>query len=359
MAQKRLENMDRRPGRGVTRLSWLALSLSLALLCGCAVRFPGGQPTITLVPTLHIVIPPTNTPAPTSTPEPDTATPEPTETPAPSALSTLTPTPSETPTFGPSPTPTRTYTSTRIPTITRTPSRTPTITLTPTITFTPTPPGPDLNLMRPGLLSRVVSPIQIEMNVLTGAEGKVTIELVGEDGRVISRQVQDFGDKAGRRYWAAPELPFEIDAAAETARLQVLIQDEYGRAAALTSVDLVLLQVGRNEINPSLIDEDPYLIRRPEADEVVSGGLLALEGLARPLNDSALYIELIDERGVVLSLKQLNVPAPVGELSHTPFIVEIPYKVSEVTPVRLVIRQEGSRIPGTVALSSQLISLAP
>ena len=38
---------------------------------------------------------------------------------------------------------------------------------------------------------------------------------------------------------------------------------------------------------------------------------------------------------------------PSGPLSHTPFLLEIPYQVDAPTPVRLTFRQEGSRIPGT------------
>lgn len=362
------------PRRRIPRIDWLSMpekrkigrsTLRLLLTCITAlfcILLLGGctlpvQSTLTetLVPTLHIVIPPTQTPAPTLTLQPDTPTPAPTETGAPAATptETETPAPSETPTFGPSPTVTRT------PTITRIPTRTRTITPTPTATFTPTPPAPLPNLVRPGLLSKVVSPIQMELVVMTGAEGRVTIALVGEDGRVISRQVQDYGGKAGRRYWVSPSLPFEIDGAAEMARLEVSIQDEFDRVEALTSTDLVLMQVGRNEINPAVITQEPYIIRQPEPDAAIDGGLLVLDGLARPVNDSPLIIELVNESGAAIVTKQIVVPPPEGPLSHTPFHVEISYKVNQATPVRLVIRQEGSRIPGTVALSSELITLNP
>jgi hypothetical protein len=199
----------------------------------------------------------------------------------------------------------------------------------------------------------------MEMNIVTGGSENLTIELVGEDGRVISRKVESYGTRPRQRFWIAPDLPFEIDAAAETARLQVITHDEVGRIEALSSVDLLLLQVGRNEINPPAVTQAPFLIRYPEEEEVVSGGLLVLDGLARPLNDSPLIIELVNDRGAAISVKQLVVPAPSGPLSHTPFRVEIPYKVAEPTAVRLTIRQEGSRIPGTIALASEMIILAP
>lgn len=193
-----------------------------------------------------------------------------------------------------------------------------------------------------------------------GEDGKIAIELVGEDGRVISRQIKNYGvDHGGRRTWLAPEVPFEIDAAAETARLQVTTQDQFQRVQGIASVDVVLLAVGRSEINPQAILQEPYIIRQPKPKAEVSGGTLVINGLARPVNDSPVFIDLVTEENVVMSTKQVNVPAPSGPLSHTPFTVEIPYKVDGPTPIRLVIRQAGSRIPGIVALTSELITLNP
>lgn len=271
---------------------------------------------------------------------------------------TVTPWPNNTPTAGPSPTPSRTPTRTRVPTRTRAPTNTPTITYTPTTTFTPTPQAPDQLLLRPGLLSKVISPIQMEMYAISGEDGLVTVELIGEDGRLISRQVLNF-NRGGRYVYAVPTIPFEIPAISEMARLQVRSQDLFGRSVAISSVDLILLSVGRSEINPPAITQEPYLIRFPRPRAVVSGGLLVVDGLARPVNDSILILELTTETGRVISTKTFSVDPPSGQLSHTPFHLEIPYKVDSTTNVRLSIRQEGSRIPGTVALNSILISLEP
>lgn len=340
----------------------LVLAAVIVLLSGgCAAQQILAGPAPTLVATLALSIPRVETPALSATrtlaPTPALAT----ETPDPgyTATRTITPWPSDTSTAGPSPTATRTPTHTRVPTRTFAPTLTRAPTRTLTITNTPTPPAPVLHIVRPGLLSKLVSPIQMELYVLTGHQGLFTIELVGEDSRVISRQVLNRGTEAGRRYWLAPALPFEIQAAAETARLQVSIQDEFGRTAALSSVDVLLLSVGRNELNPALIDQEPYLIRRPRTDDTVSGGTLVIEALARPVNDSPLFIELITEKGAVMSVKRLEIDPPTGSLSHTPFTVEIPYRVSQTTPVRLVIRQGGGRIPGAVALTSRTIILEP
>jgi hypothetical protein len=335
--------------------SCVSLILAAFILGGCSAVGSVLDPVPpTLASTLSIVFASTDTLPATAAEQPDTPVPPVTEMVTSSVTATITRTsrPSRTPTFGPSPTPTRTPTATRLPTLTRIPSR------TPTITFTPTPPAPSLNIVWPGLFSKVVSPITTEMQIISGADSTVTMDLIGEDGRVISRRVMDYGGP-NMRFWTAPELPFEIGTAAETARLQISTRDEFGRVDRLFSVDLLLLQVGRNEINPPAITEEPYLIRRPRRDAEVTGGTLVVEALVRPVNASPLIIELIDEENTVVSIKQVIVDPPTGALSHTPIRVEIPYRVSSPQGMRLVLRQEGSRIPGTVALSSQRIILTP
>ncbi|MFN4293320.1 MAG: protein kinase domain-containing protein [Thermoflexales bacterium] len=90
------------------------------------------------LPTVIVIVPPTETPEPTPTATPtETPTPTPTATPTP----TPTPTPTLTPTHTKTPTPTLTPTHTRTPTptATATPTLTPTSTPTATATQTPTP----------------------------------------------------------------------------------------------------------------------------------------------------------------------------------------------------------------------------
>ena len=90
------------------------------------------------------LVPPTDTPLPTSTETPtptesSTPTPTPTDTPIPTATETPIPTSTETPTPTPTDTPIPTATETPIPTSTETPTPTPTDTPIPTSTETPTP----------------------------------------------------------------------------------------------------------------------------------------------------------------------------------------------------------------------------
>ncbi len=333
------------------------------LLAGCGGDFPGsalltpaGEQAASpvIVPTQSA----SETPAPTAslTPQPPTETALPptetaTETPAPpTATATL----DGTPTFGPSPTITRTPTRTRLPTRTLRPTR------TPTITPTPTPPYAFMRIQKPGPYSRISSPINLEALITPGKDGIVYVELTGEDGRTITRQGLDFKSYIDRRFYISQDIPFEISAAAETARMSIYILDEFGRKSYLMSEELVLMHLGDDDILPFDPIDEPYIVRSPFEGDTIRGGVLRVIGLARLVNDNPLLLELVDENGTVVGSAQVSISRPYGNLSHIPFEAFIPYSVSQSTGVRLTLRQESStRIPGTVYLSSLLLTLEP
>jgi hypothetical protein len=207
-------------------------------------------------------------------------------------------------------------------------------------------------------LSKVISPIRLESVVQAGDDGLVYLELFGEDGRIITSQKLSY--PKGKRYLVVERVPFEIPGVAETARLSLRVMDRFYRRVAISSVNLILLSVGREEINPAESLQSPYIVREPDPDETITGGLLNVEGLARPVNDKPIVIELIAENGQVVGSTQVRLPPPTGDLSHTPFQVSIPYQVDSETSVRLTFSQESSdRIPGTAALMSFNIVLKP
>jgi len=318
--------------------------------------------TITRTATATVTITPTASETATMT---ATATPLPTETftltPSPSSTPTLTSTETLTITAGPSPTNTRTPTRTRRPSITSSITLTRTPTQTSTVTNTPTPPFAMLRLQRPGPMSKVVSPIQIVAMISPGDDGYVYLQLIGEDNRIISQGYLDYRTSIGRTFLIDPLLDFDISAAVESARLILFTRDQYSRLKALSSTDILLMSVGAPEIYPFTELKSPYLIRYPFKDQEIEGGQLPLIGLARPVNDKPIIIELIDQNGRVVGKSEISVPSPTGDLSHTPFNTTIAYTVTDETPVRLTLRQESGNetIPGNVALASMEIVLKP
>jgi hypothetical protein len=215
-----------------------------------------------------------------------------------------------------------------------------------------------LRFVRPGPLSKLVSPILLEAAAHTGANGDIRVELIGEDGQVIMRNILQVGNEAGQQFFLSKNVEFEISTVAEAARLQISVDDEFHRPVALASVDIILLSIGENDRNPVNDGAEPFIIRQPKPDQVISGGIVIVEGLARPFNKQPLQLELITEQGKVVGVKQVFLtPSPDGK--YVPFSVEIPYLVTQARGVRLVIHQDGEHIPGIIALNSLTLFLKP
>ena len=276
------------------------------------------------------------------------------------AVSTQLPTRRPTATVSSTPRPTPTTGSTQIPTGTptlccATPTRTPTRTRT--ATPTPSMPIAGIQILKPGPASRVTSPIKVSAYLEPGSRGRVTIELLGEDGRLLVRKVMAYA--SGVKVHVLTDLEFEISAAAEAARLQISTEDSAGRQVSLNSVDLVLLSMGDPDINPPGDGLEPVVIRQPLENSLVQGGSLVVTGLARPTGTDPLIAELITADGKrVGTTRLIAIPAADGR-EHQDFSVEIPYSISASTWVRLTISERAGRIPGTTYLTSLEILLTP
>ena len=279
-----------------------------------------------------------------------------TKTPAPSFTHTLdgsqTTTITQTITF----TPTRTLipTRTRFPTLTPRPSR------TPTITQTPTPPLAYFRINNIGQFSFVTSPIRPEAIVSPGEDGLIVVELLGEDGRTITKETINYQSYIGRRFGIAPSIIFSLENVSEYGRLMISAKDRYNRTIALTSVDLLLLQLGSNKITAPKDLTEPYLIRQPVKDSIIQGGVIHVKGLARILSTAPIIIECINADGNIIAETKIEIEAPNQIMSHIPFEAYLPYSVEISTNVRFSVRQESaSRLPGTIHLYSFEITLEP
>ncbi len=272
--------------------------------------------------------------------------------------------PTQVPTITPRPaTMTPTATSLPPPTGTATPGPPPTATFPPTSTIPPPTPTPEMpvaeiDITNPGPLSKVISPIPLRALVVPGAEGKVMIELLGEDGRVLVRQLVYLNANLGRKAGLVADVDFDIAAVGEAGRLQITVLDEFGRARALASVDLILLTEGVPDLTIPGDRAERLLIEEPQPGALVQGGVVVLAGQARPISKQSLVAEIITEDGRVVGTRLVDIPAgPVSEHRH--FLVEIPYSVTEPTWVRIILRERGDRIPGTAYLSSVEVLLSP
>lgn len=224
----------------------------------------------------------------------------------------------------------------------------------------PKPRTANMKITGPGPYSKVSSPVKLNALISPGDDRRVYVNLIGENGRLTDSQILDFGSYDSRRFNITAEIPFEINSAAELARIEVYVIDQFGLKIQLISVDVILIQYGDSEITPDDIELEPFIISTPGEGTVVSGGVLVAEGIARTVTDGPLIIDLVDEKGGIVGSGETKVSPPSERNSHMPFQVIVPYTVEHRTRVRLTVRQESTgRIPGTVWLSSLVIFLDP
>ena len=241
-----------------------------------------------------------------------------------------------------------------IPTDTPEPTHTP----TPQATYTPTTiPGHEpaaIEIQAPGPMSKVTSPINLRMNIVSGENEKIQIDLFAEDGRLLSRNVKKV-PRSSQGVDQVIKIPFEIRAAAEVARLTVSTSDKAGRTQALNSVRLLLLSSGSNEINPPGNPSEPFAVFSPDLKEEASGGILNVRGDIWPFNLNPVLMELIGSDGKPLGLRILS----INQLTPQLFETTIAYKVDEPTLARLTLRQQDDRMDGWFYVYSQEITLNP
>ena len=242
------------------------------------------------------------------------------------------------------------------PTLTAPPTRRPT--RTPTITPTPRIPNAVVQIQSPGPGSKIISPLHLKSWVRSGKDGKVRIELLGEDGRLLARKIMSFLS-ADQFIYLDEAIDFEIPGVAEAGRLVISTYDTFGRLSSLASCDLLLLSVGDEEINPPPDVDEPLVIFEPTVNKLIQGSTLVVFGAARPFNDQFMLIELIARDGAQVGYRQfIAIPDPAG--GYVNFAAEVPFKVDKLTPVVITIKAySNGRISGMIYAISREIVLSP
>ena len=229
-----------------------------------------------------------------------------------------------------------------------------------TATSTAPPPLPDadIQIFRLGELSKVVSPISARVYFQRGYVGPATAELHGEDGRLLARQMKEL--VANPQAWAdiTFKIPFEIGAAAEAGRLVIRSNDAFGRPAAVNSVSLVLLSRGTNDFNASDALQKKIIIQQPAENSLVQGGKLLVAGMARTASSQMLRVQILAEDGRIVG-SRLAALAEHKAGEYAQFAVEVPYTVADLTPVRLIVFEDGGQISEFLHLASVLLQLSP
>ncbi len=256
------------------------------------------------------------------------------------------------------------------PTFIDTPSPTPIPqTATPTLIPTPTQPALDspppenvpltsVQILSPGPASKVISPFILRAAVKPGPESVVRIELLGEDGRLLMREIRSYQNPKNVWFSLGSEVIFGINAVAESGRLQIGVEDEHGRLKSLSSVDLLLFSMGKQDLNQPLDQLENIVLESPRSNTLIQGGIMRVAGLARPRSTQPLMIEILTSDGRIVGTRQVSVNPSPGNMYGT-FAIDVPFTVDYTTRVRVQVWEPGDKIPGIVNLSSLEVILSP
>jgi hypothetical protein len=214
-------------------------------------------------------------------------------------------------------------------------------------------------MFAPGPMSKVLSPLRMYAYLKPGPTYRVRIELLGEDGRLLARLVQNYPEDTGPVIGVLEEIDFEIAGVSEKARLVVSTDDTFGRTVSLASVDLILLSLGEADLNPYGDLLETIVIHQPAVNSLIQGGKITVTGQAR-LERGDVLIEMTDAKGKLVGYQRTPVNAAEGQMAgYGAFSVEMPYVVDSPTWVRLSVSQSGTRPDGLTHLTSIEVLVSP
>lgn len=187
-------------------------------------------------------------------------------------------------------------------------------------------------------MSSLISPFILQADIAAGNSGRIQVDLLGEDGRVLQRIIKKLvSNPLGifQRF----EFSYQIRAVTEAGYIRISTRDDLGRMQALNTMPVLLYSVGTAQINPqgNMIYERVAVKGLVEKSNFYAGEV-ALNGLIWPYNDQPMVVELISAEGKPISARILK----MNGIDTQPFETVLPYKVSEPTPARLTFRQDNS-----------------
>jgi len=251
---------------------------------------------------------------------------------------------------------------------TRKPTQTPSLMLSRTTTSTPVltatisteyPVVPaEILILTPGSGSKLVSPVELSARFNFVVKGHIRVELYGANNQLLYRSVQKVPAETSVPMELSDWIEFEIANETETGRLVISGMDEMGRAQAVNSVDLLLRSEGTSEVLPPGTLLQPIVIQSPKDGAVQKGGNVIVSGLAIPEVDRPLRIELIAEDGRVVGQRLAGVGEP-SEGEYGIFTIEVPYRISDSIPVRLIVYRDGAPFSPYAQLASINLILDP
>lgn len=197
-----------------------------------------------------------------------------------------------------------------------------------------------IRFISPGPMSSLVSPFILQANIAAGESDRIQVELLGEDGRVLYREIKKL-ERNPLGVFQRFEIAYEIRAVSEAGYIRISTEDDFGRLQAVNTLPVLLYSVGTAQVNPpgNIIYERIAMDGFKEKSNFYAGEV-ALQGRIWPFSEQSFVVELISTDGKVLGSRILGIDG----IDTQPFETVLPYKVTESTPARLTFRQDNPLI---------------
>jgi hypothetical protein len=212
----------------------------------------------------------------------------------------------------------------------------------------------------PGPGSKIREFLTARVNVYPGDGGNVHLRLTGEDGRLIAERALTYDQWNSGWLSIAEQLFFTPAAASEKALLSAYTMDGYNRVISWTSSEILLLQIGPEEIELPGFHGAPYVVSQPQQGSTLSGGVLHIEGYSHLESAGSTVAELVRQDGSIAASQEISLPMLTGGSEYTSFSLDLGYQVQKRTPVRLILKQVSPEFSGeTLEACSLILFLDP
>jgi hypothetical protein len=213
-------------------------------------------------------------------------------------------------------------------------------------------------ILEPGPGSRLTSPLHLSGIADPTFEQNLGIQIILVDGTVLTETFTTIQADVGERGPFSVDVPFDI-AGEQQASIQVFSTSARdGGLTHLSSVFVTLADSGPVIINPALDSTERIIIHEPGLSEVISGGVVHVEGFGLASFEQHLFIEVMNEAGMVIGSAPVTVNSPDPGVPGL-FSADIPYTLTTAGPGRIVVHDPSPAFPGDVHLTSVEINLEP
>lgn len=213
-------------------------------------------------------------------------------------------------------------------------------------------------ILEPGPGSRLTSPARVAGIADPTFEQTLVVRIVLDEGAELAIQPVTIAADIGQRGTFEGDVPFTVS---EERNALIQVYDQSARDGGiihLASVGVILIPEGSQEIMLGAYQPEAIIIDQPTPGEVISGGVVHVEGFGLASFEQTLIVEVRDVEGNVVGSMPIIVNAPDWGIPG-PFSADVPYVVAAEGPGRILVIDPLPVFDGLGHISSIEITLAP